>query len=97
MNRNLEQEIQNAFAGHAYPGDDRIVRGQGETWERFRGKDWREIVSLGRQIDLRDDLSALTVEGLAYYLPAFLTLSLDLEGPLDLDQFVAYHLWTYPE
>ena len=95
--RNLEQEIQTAFAGRAYPGDDHIARRKEETWLKFRGKDWREIVSLGRELDLRSDISSLTFEGFVYYLPAFLTLSLDLEGPLDLDEFVAHHLWSFPE
>lgn len=101
----LAQEIETAFAGRPYPGDDAIARsrtageapGSASTWERFRGKDWREVVSMGREHDLRQDVLALTPEGFAYYLPAFLIRSLDLDDPLGPDDYLVYQLWTYPE
>ncbi len=101
----LIQEIQQAFAGRPYPGDDRIARRRpggiaseaDETWERFRGKDWREMVAVGREYDLRENISFLTFEGFVYYLPAYLTLALGPDATLDLDEFVASHLWAFPE
>ncbi|HTG33748.1 MAG TPA: DUF6714 family protein [Thermoanaerobaculia bacterium] len=100
----LIQEIQEAFASRSYPGDDRIARRRpdgiaseaDETWERFRGKDWGEMVAVGREHDLRENISFLTFEGFVYYLPAYLTLALRPDAPLDIDEFVASHLWAFP-
>jgi hypothetical protein len=101
----LEREIQEAFASRSYPGDDRIARRQPgcqgaeaeETWERFRGKDWRQIAAVGRELDFRDDVSFLTPEGFVYYLPAFLELALDQESPTGIDDSLVFHLWSFSE
>ena len=103
--QDLEREIREAFASRSYPGDDRIVHRQPgcrgseaeETWERFRGRDWRQIVAAGRELDLRDDVSFLSPEGFIYYLPAFLELSLDRENPTGPDDSLVSHLWTHSE
>ncbi len=105
MIQELEQEIQEAFASRPYPGDDRIVHRQPgcrgseaeETWERFRGREWRQIVAVGRELDFRNDVSFLSLEGFVYYLPAFLELSLDRENPTGPDDSLVSHLWTCSE
>jgi hypothetical protein len=101
----LRREVQEAFRRRPYPGDDAIARrrpgcaGQEaeEVWQRYHGKDWKQIVADGRQRNLRDDLGFLTFEGFVYYLPAFLELSLDAERRFDLDGTLASFLWSFPE
>lgn len=101
----LEEEIGRAFADRPYPGDENIVveeyRYSGSeaeaTWKRLSKKHWREVLTIGRELDLRDDLACLTLEGFVYYLPAFLTLSLELDNPLGPDEFLVYHLWSRRE
>jgi hypothetical protein len=100
----LRREVQEAFARRPYPGDEEVARrrpGGGdeaeEVWQRYRGKDWREMVAAGRQRNLRDDLGLLTFDGFVYYLPAFLELSLDSERRFDLDGTLASFLWSFPE
>ncbi len=99
------QEIREAFAGRSYPGDDYIARRQPgcrgseaeETWNLFRGKEWQEMIPIGRTVNLGDYVPFLTFEGFVYYLPALLTLALcpeDLRAP---DEEVVFHLWSYPE
>lgn len=101
----LRREVHDAFARRPYPGDDAIARRRPgcpgyeaeEVWQRYRGKDWPEMVAAGRQRNLRDDLGFLTFEGFAYYLPAFLELSLDADHRFDLDQSLVSFLWSFPE
>src|SRR5215203_3227293 len=99
------QEIQDAFAQRPYPGDDNIALRRSdcpgyegeEVWEIYRGKDWREILQAGRELDLSSSLSFLTFEGFVYYLPAFLTLALDVDGPFGLGESLVFKLWSFPE
>ena len=101
----LDHEIRAAFAERPYPGDEKIVhrrpgcrgREAEETWERFRGKDWSEIISLGQEWTVGEDVVWLTLEGFAYYLPPLLILSLDLDCPFGPDSELVSRLWTYPE
>jgi len=101
----LRREVQDAFAPRPYPGDDAIARRRPgcagyeaeEVWQRYRGKDWRQMVAAGRERNLRDDLGFLTFEGFVYYLPAFLELSLDSDRRFDLDQSLVSFLWSFPE
>jgi len=101
----LRREVQEAFGRRPYPGDDAISRRRPgcpgeeaeEVWQRYRGKDWREMVAAGRERNLRDDLGFLTYEGFVYYLPVFLELSLDSEHRFDLDGTLASFLWSFPE
>jgi hypothetical protein len=101
----LRREVHDAFARRPYPGDDAIARRRPgcpgleaeEVWQRYRGKDWREMVVAGRQRNLRDDLGFLTFEGFVYYLPGFLELALDAEHRFDLDESLVSFLWSFPE
>jgi hypothetical protein len=101
----LRREVQDAFARRPYPGDDAIARRRPgcagdeaeEVWQRYRGKDWKQMVAVGRQQNLRDDLGFLTFAGFVYYLPAFLELSLDADRRFDLDESVVSYLWSFPE
>ena len=102
----LREEIDAAFAGRPYPGDDAIVlRRPGcegleaeEVWELFRGKSWREITLDAMKARLvSSDIFSLSLEGFVYYLPAFLKLALDLDDPYGLDDPVVSRLWTWPE
>jgi hypothetical protein len=103
----LAQEIQDAFAGRPYPGDGEIAlrrpsfpqyEGE-EVWERFRGRDWREILRIGqaRELDLSGSMAFLTLKGFVYYLPAFLTLALDVDGPFEVGESLVFKLWSFPE
>jgi len=99
------QEIREAFAGRPYPGDDRIARRQPgcrgseaeETWNLFRGKEWQEMIPIGRKVNLGEHVPFLTFEGFAYYLPALLTLALRVEDLRAPDEELVFHLWSYPE
>lgn len=100
----LRKEIRAAFAERRYPGDDEIGLSQpgcpdyeGEGVARFfRGKDWREItmdsILKERGLDRNAFLFFMTAQGFVYYLPAFLTLSLDVDGPFDLGEPLAFKL-----
>jgi hypothetical protein len=101
----LRHGIRAGFAPRPYPGDEAIARRRPgcagleaeATWELFHGRDWREMVAVGRQTNLRDHLGFLTFEGFVYYLPAFLELSLERESSFDLDESLAAFLWSFPE
>jgi hypothetical protein len=67
------------------------------VWRRYRGVEWPQVVAAGRERNLRDDLGSLTYEGFAYYLPAFLELSLDADRRFDLDETLVSYLWSFPE
>lgn len=101
----LAGQIGKAFAERAYPGDDRIAmmrpeccgyEGNGVA-EYFRGRDWRSISfeAMFRAPDspLGSIPSFLTVEGFAYYLPAFLIIALDID-PADTS-LLAQHHYTF--
>jgi hypothetical protein len=100
----LRREVRDAFSRRPYPGDDRITRRRPggtdeaeEVWRRYRGVEWPQVVAAGRERNLRDDLGSLTYEGFAYYLPAFLELSLDADRRFDLDETLVSYLWSFPE
>jgi hypothetical protein len=100
----LQKEIREALSGRPYPGDDRIALHrpgcpgyEGETVSRFfRGKDWREItldsILSDPELDRNAFMSFMTAEGFVYYLPAFLLLSLDVDGPFALGEPLAFKL-----
>ena len=101
------REIEEAFAGRPYPGDGEIAlrrpacpgyEGE-EVWERFQGRDWREILRTGqaRELDLSSSMAFLTLQGFVYYLPAFLTLALDVDGPFEIGESLVFKLWSFPE
>src|SRR4051794_28308448 len=101
----LAQEIQEAFAGRPYPGDDRIARRQPgcrggeaeEAWSLFRGKDWREMIPVGRETNLGEHVPFLTFEGFVCFLPALLTLALHMDDLRAPDEELVFHLWSFPE
>lgn len=103
----LAREIEEAFAGHPYPGDGEIALRQPscpgyegeEVWERFHGRDWREILRSAheREFDPSSSMAFLTLRGFVYYLPAFLTLALEVEGPFEVGESVVFKLWSFPE
>lgn len=100
----LQAEIRAAFADHAYPGDERLVDpvdGCGgaepeQTRLYFQNKDWREVAA-GDPTPLRDVLGFLSFEGFAYYLPAFLLHSFDVDDPGQPGDTVIHRLWSFPE
>jgi len=104
----IREEIRTAFAERPYPGDDRIALSQpgfpdyeGEAVGRFfRGKDWREItvesILEDRELDLNAFVFFLTADGFVYYLPALLSISLDVDGPFDLGEALVLKLSPPP-
>jgi len=88
----LRARIEEAFAPRTYPSDDGIgfVRPGCTGYEGnlvadfFRSKDWRDVTFR----DILDGYDApigaipafMLAEGLAYYLPAFLIMALDLDS-----------------
>ena len=87
----LSREIDEAFAERVYPGDDNITAPTSdETSEHysvaafFRGRQWPEItyasIRAAGNIDLSGFFYVLTPDAFAYYLPAFLKQSLDIEA-----------------
>ncbi|MBJ7535556.1 hypothetical protein JDN40_15725, partial [Rhodomicrobium vannielii ATCC 17100] len=72
-------DIENAFGSVPYPGDDDIVDGcdweRVETREILKGKHWRDV-SFEDLDKLRAIIPLLSPEGLHFYLPAFMTISL---------------------
>ncbi|HYO52212.1 DUF6714 family protein [Archangium sp.] len=100
----LRKEIHDAFAWRPYPGHDHLALGQpgcpgyeGEAVGRFfRGKDWREITLQSivdePALDRNAFMAFMTAEGLVYYLPAFLDISLDVESPFVLGEALAFNL-----
>jgi hypothetical protein len=78
-----------AFSSRSYPGDDRIALSDDRhpdyeghrVTATLRGKDWREVTYPWLRAVYPGDPTAiprfLRDEGFLYYLPAFLTLTLD--------------------
>jgi hypothetical protein len=105
----LREEIHAAFAGRPYPGDENLALRQpgcpgyeGDDVARFfRGKDWREItlesILNGSGLDRNAFMFFMTSEGFVYYLPAFLAMSLDVDGPFDFGEPLAFLLTPPPE
>jgi hypothetical protein len=76
------QLIEAAWADAQYPGDSRIAFNPESNFDEvikinrgFRGKHWREI-SLETLIANRDYLSFFSLEGLHFYLPAYMIASI---------------------
>jgi|GEM_PF-2557962 hypothetical protein len=100
----LRKEVHDAFAGRPYPGDERLALQQpgfpgyeGDTVARFfRGRDWRtltlEALLADEELDRNAFMFFMTPEGFTYFLPAFLTLALDVDGPFDLGEPLAFKL-----
>jgi hypothetical protein len=89
----IRQEIEQAFSGVSYPGDDAITRTPGlegqQLRENFRGRHWKEVP---REV-LRyhhDNLAFFTEAGLQFFLPAYLFAALD--DFWDVLDFVLSHL-----
>lgn len=99
----LREEIREAFDRRRYPGDDHLALGPGspgddseDVMRFFRGKDWREITlnSILEEGDLDPNafLYFMSAEGFVFYLPAFLMESLNVDGPFDLGEPLAFRL-----
>lgn len=88
----LRARIDDAFAASTYPGDDKIgftrpgcVGHEGNlVADFFKGKDWRAITFAGIVAGYDAPINAIPAfmqpDGLAYFLPAFLCMALDLEA-----------------
>ncbi|MCP4328664.1 MAG: hypothetical protein GY791_09555 [Alphaproteobacteria bacterium] len=88
----LRARIESAFADRRHPGADRIAHTRpgctgyegNLVTELFGDRDWRDIAfeELLRDYEAPHDAipAFMTAEGLAYYLPGFLWMALDLEG-----------------
>lgn len=90
----VKAQVEKAFAGAPYPGDDRIAYSTAafecsELNADFKGKHWREIP---REVLKRhhDDLPLFSSAGRRFYLPAYLFAALD--DFWDLREFVSIHL-----
>lgn len=105
---NLQQEIDVAFAWRPYPGDDNLgLREPGPRGDKgkkvnmfLRGKDWRELTleSLLKHKDGPHGLIPfMSSEGFAYYLPAFLKLSLDFDNAFDVASALVGELTFHAE
>lgn len=104
----IREEVRSAFDGRPYPGDDNLALSrpgcpgyEGDAVGRFfQGKDWREItlesIMEDRELDLNAFIFFLTAGGFVYYLPAFLSMSLDVDGPFDLGEALALKLTPPP-
>jgi len=73
------EKIKQAFEGVEYPGDDEIVLDEPNddfisTKEAFQGIKWEELED-GKLISFRNNLDCFSKEGLQYYLPAFMILT----------------------
>lgn len=90
--RALRARIERAFAARPYPGDDRLADAwpadphyEGTIAARFLcGKDWRRLAFADIVAAYDAQLSAMfgfmRPEGVAYFLPSFLVMALDLDG-----------------
>ncbi len=100
----LSREIEAAFSWRPHPGDDKAIavrRSSGvegeSAWRFFGGKHWQEILRSPHDIEVRDNMGLLTFEGFVYYLPAFLTLSLDVDEYFEVGDQLVSSLWSFPE
>lgn len=84
----LAQQVEIAFAGVPFPGDDNIVS-HPNTWiashlpRLFAGKHWKEI-PLEVIIQEKLSLPLFTPEGFRFYLPAFLCAALLYPDQVDI-------------
>lgn len=98
----VEQQVRRVFASHPYPEKEQVaLRRPGDScyegevaWEFFQGKTWQDVVEFGRENGWCEETFFLTPEGLAYYLPAFLILSLeqDHDAPMDFEDHLTFRL-----
>lgn len=94
----LKRQIEEAFKDIPYPGDREMAEDP-DDWEcvelmnAFKGKHWRELDSEALR---RNHDTFLSIAGLQYYFPAYLTAALDdLE---DILPFTVYGLcFSSPE
>src|SRR4051812_10652627 len=77
----VKQQIEEAFAGAPYPGDDQIAFDP-KAWDGpeinrdFRGLHWRDVPR--KLLRYRwDDLPLFSPAGLLFYLPAYLVAAFD--------------------
>ena len=78
--RRVRAEIESAFRIAPYPGDDYLVYDASypdvaETRDSFRGRAWRDLDVNFLRWNV-EALGFLTPEGLRYYLPAFMIVSM---------------------
>jgi hypothetical protein len=84
----LKQEIEAAFTGVLYPGDDRIAYSNidfdgSRLAAAFKGRHWKELTPDEMHWN---EMIFLSREGFHYYLPAYLLASLeDYNGTLNED------------
>jgi hypothetical protein len=77
----VKRSIEEAFAKVPYPGDDGIVYSP-HAWEadeyraEFTGKHWREVTD-PTLLQRRRALSMFSIDGLRFYLPAYLIATID--------------------
>ena len=99
----LRAQIERAFASRAHPGDEYIDSFDPRSPDDeevivFRGKDWREIVTadIGQWYQAGNSaLAVMKPAGLAYFLPAFLTMAVEVD-PAD-DSRAGAELFTFAE
>ena len=100
----LPQEIEHAFKERTYPGDNEIVQeatgDPGYEGNRlaihFKGVNWQDldlktIISSGT-LDPATFIYLLTPAGFAYYMPAFLLWSLDVDSAPGLAETLMFSL-----
>ena len=100
----LRREIKGAFSDRVYPGDSRIAYiAEGDpdyegsqVGRFFCGKNWQDVswqsILAESELDSNAFLFFLTVDGFAYYLPAFLHDALDLDLALELAESTCFAL-----
>ena len=84
----LSREIEAAFAWRPRPGED---------GNDFGGRHWREIIPGARDVEVRDRMGTLRHERFVYYLPAFLTLALDVDSYFEVGDRLVFQLWSFPQ
>ncbi len=101
----LRARIADAFAAVAYPGDDNLGDDAPQSPEYegtivarfFRGKDWRDVtfetILMDFDAPLQGMIAFMKPEGIKYYLPAFLVLSLEATQEADADEYA--QLYTF--
>lgn len=101
----LRYRVRAAFPDRSHSGDDSLLEeqpgarsaGLEEAWDFFRGRSWSEVLEEGDGVTLRDTLSFLSWDGLAYYLPALALLSVDVADPGAVDDPLVRELRSSPE
>jgi hypothetical protein len=86
--KSVKQQIEDAFNGTVYPGDNALIDSYGNDWDAdraydlIRGRTWKEVASALTPMvheELYDYLQIfifLTARAYAYYLPALLLRTL---------------------